>query len=102
MNGPNAVRTLPEFTETDLRRVVAKAERDRPLTVTRCEAAMLCGISVQTFDAWVKKGILPPALPRTRRWSRVAVERRLAGDVAGAFADDQLSPFERWKRDHAH
>jgi hypothetical protein len=98
-----AVRTSSQFTETDSRREsVAQTERNRPLTLTRCEAAAMCGISVQTFDTWVRKGILPPALLGTRRWSRIAIERHLAGEAVPSLADDQLSPFELWKRDHAH
>jgi predicted site-specific integrase-resolvase len=49
------------------------------LTLTRYEAAMLCGISVHTFDEWVSKGILPPPLTENRR-----------------------SAFEEWKRANAH
>jgi predicted DNA-binding transcriptional regulator AlpA len=75
-----------------------------PLTLTRREAARLCGISVQTFDAWIRKGILPPPITGTRRWSRIAVERYLTGDALRSPADRLSSPYEQWKRerDNAH
>jgi hypothetical protein len=62
----------------------------------------MCSISVQTFDAWVRKGTLPPPMPGTRRWSRTAIERRLAGDDASALTSETRSPFEQWKQGNAH
>jgi predicted DNA-binding transcriptional regulator AlpA len=73
-----------------------------PPVLTRREAAQMCKISVQTFDSWVRKAILPRPIPGTRRWSRRAIERALAGEVGTLFGNDELSPFERWKRDNAH
>jgi len=70
--------------------------------LTRPEAAKMCTISVQTFDAWVRKGILPGPIPGTRRWSRIAIERALAGDPVASTADISPSPFEQWKRRDAH
>jgi predicted DNA-binding transcriptional regulator AlpA len=70
------------------------------LTWDRKQAAVRCGISIPTFDAWVKKGILPRPIPGTRRWSRVAVERALGIDANAITSLD--SPFEEWKRAHAH
>ncbi|EXL10009.1 helix-turn-helix transcriptional regulator [Aquamicrobium defluvii] len=67
---------------------------EKPLTLTRQQAAALCGLSPAGFDVWVRKGIVPPAIAGTRRWSRAAVERAL-----GAGPDDvpELSPFEQWE-----
>ena len=61
-------------TESRLRPLPAQAqnERERTLFLSRREAAAICGISVQTFDTYVRKGILPGPLPGTRRWSRAA------------------------------
>jgi hypothetical protein len=70
--------------------------------LTRCEAAKMCRISLQTFDSWVRKGILPGPIAGTRRWSRGAIERRLEGQAAVGSATEQLSPFEQWKRGYAH
>lgn len=74
-----------------------------PLALTRAQAAALCHLSLTGFDSWVRKGIVPSPIPGTRRWSRVALERAIAGEQpAAAVADnDNLSPFEQWKRSNA-
>jgi predicted DNA-binding transcriptional regulator AlpA len=69
------------------------------LTLTRYEAAMLCGISVHTFDEWVSKGILPRSIRGTRRWSRAAIEQALVGGFPRT--ENRRSAFEEWKR-YAH
>jgi hypothetical protein len=72
-----------------------------PPVLTRHDGAKMCGISVSTFDTWVRKGILPGPIAGTRRWSRRAMERRLAGEIAARSTTDEPSPFEQWKRNHA-
>lgn len=79
---------------------VAEANDNWPPVLTRCEAAKMCAISVQTFDSWGRKGILPGPIPGTRRWSRDAIERHLASGAPSA--NDQPSPFEEWKQGNAH
>jgi predicted DNA-binding transcriptional regulator AlpA len=37
-----------------------------PLVLTRSQAAAVIGISVSTFDGWVRKGILPAPIAGTR------------------------------------
>lgn len=68
-----------------------------PLAITRSEAAALCGLTTAGFDVWVRKGIVPPAIKGTRRWSRAAIEAA----VSGAKPPTTLSPFEQWKADNA-
>jgi predicted DNA-binding transcriptional regulator AlpA len=68
------------------------------LTLTRCDAAMLCGISVHTFDEWVSKGILPRPICGTRRWSRAAIEQALAGGLLRPGTENSQSAFEEWKQ----
>jgi helix-turn-helix protein len=84
------------------RRAEVPANNNWPAVLTRAEAAEMCRISVQTFDTWVRKGILPGPIPGTRRWSRIAIERALAGDVVASTADIWPSPFEQWKLRNAH
>jgi hypothetical protein len=67
-----------------------------PLVLTRQQSADMCRISTSTFDAWVRKKILPGAIRGTRRWSRIAIERALAGEAA--TAEPLRSPFEQWNR----
>lgn len=69
------------------------------LILTRQQAADLLGISVSTFDKWVRKGVAPKALPGTRRWSRAALERAMGGEDTRAKAADPESPFEAWKNE---
>lgn len=79
------------------------ANDNSPLVLTRPEAAALCRISAATFDSWVRRGVVPKPIVGTRRWSRVAIERALCGDHSvPAATNDNLSPFEAWKRQHAH
>jgi len=99
------VRRPSKFTEADLRRAIRtnrQANDNWPPVLARPEAAEMCRISVQTFDSWVRKGVLPGPIPGTRRWSRVAIERSLAGGVVAKIATDHPSPFEQWKRGNAH
>jgi hypothetical protein len=44
----------------------------------------MCCVSAPTFDSWVRKSILPKPISGTRRWSRLAIERALAGDTTSA------------------
>ncbi len=70
-----------------------------PLTLTRDEAAELCGLSPAGFDVWVRKGIVPRPVKGTRRWSRAALERSLSGEVAAN--DDAEDAYRRWKESRA-
>jgi hypothetical protein len=98
------VRVPNKFTDAEKRyaTIAAQSDLNRPLVLTRCQAAVMCGISTQTLDAWVRKSVLPPPLPGTRRWSRVAIERALIGELVTPPADIHSSPFEEWKRSNAH
>lgn len=66
---------------------------EKPLTLTRPQAAALLGLTPAGFDVWVRKGIVPPAIAGTRRWSRAAIERAISGDAV----DVELDPFEAWE-----
>ena len=63
------------------------------LALTRPQAAALCGLTPSGFDSWVQRGIVPPPIPGTRRWSRADLERALGGQSA----EKSLDPFEEWK-----
>ena len=76
------------------------ANDNYPIVLTRPQAAAMCGLTTSGFDTWVRKGVVPPALHGTRRWSRVAIERALSGDAL-VSADANLSPYELWKAQNA-
>jgi hypothetical protein len=79
---------------------IPKAANDNwPLVLTRLEAAEMCHISVYTLDACVRKGILPKPIHGTRRWSRIAIEQALSGNTVAPKVE---SPFQQWRRAHAH
>jgi predicted DNA-binding transcriptional regulator AlpA len=73
------------------------------ITLTRPDAAALCGLSPSGFDAWVRKGIVPPAMPGTRRWSRAAIELALARAHGAAWeeAPPALDAFQQWETEEA-
>jgi hypothetical protein len=80
---------------------IHSAETTAALSLSRHEAARLCGISVHTFDTWVRKKILPGSIPGTRRWSRVSIEHALVHECGVGSIGPNRSPFEEWKRRNA-
>jgi hypothetical protein len=56
------------------------------------------------FDAWVKKGVVPGPIPGTRRWSKLAIVRALAGEANPIIveSDDPDVILERALKHHAH
>jgi hypothetical protein len=82
--------------------VRSPANDNWPLVLTRREAAEMSAISVQTFDVWVRKGILPGPIAGTRRWSRVTIEVALSGGHVAVPSESDQSPFQQWKRHNAH
>lgn len=45
-----------------------------PRGLTKADAAAYCGCSEDAFDTWVKKGIVPGAIPGTQRWDLKAID----------------------------
>ena len=72
---------------------------EKPLTLTRPQAAALCGLTPAGFDVWVRKGIVPSAIKGTRRWSRAGIEAALSGGQSDPL--EELDPFEKWERENA-
>lgn len=73
------------------------ANDNHPAALTRQQAAELCGLTPSGFDGWVRRGIVPPAIMGTRRWSRDAILRA----IAGTAVDVELDPMEQWERENA-
>ena len=72
------------------------------LALTRAQAAELCELTPSGFDSWVKRGIVPGPINGTRRWSKVALERAIAGVVkSGGNADDPEAAFAEWLKSNA-
>ena len=64
---------------------------------TREEAAEELGLKLSTFDVWVRKGILPAPIPKTKRWDMKAIHAKL--DKVSGLAQDTASPYQRWQRE---
>lgn len=73
------------------------------LSLTRIEAAKLCGLTPSGFDGWVRRGIVPPPIMGTKRWSRVQLERALAGqswvppESCATSAEQGKDNYEAWR-----
>jgi hypothetical protein len=53
-----------------------------PRLLTREQAAAYCGVSLATFTAWIRRGIVPGLVPTLQRQS----ETKLAGPMAPTIA----------------
>lgn len=56
----------------------------------------MCGVSPTTFSNWVARGIVPPAIPGTRRWDREAIAAKF-GEAFGA-STTKADEFEKWDK----
>ncbi len=71
-----------------------------PRGLTREQAAEYVGCeSVQAFNDWIRKGIIPSSIPGTNRWDRKALDRAL--DRRSGLLEDPTPSFEEWARNHA-
>jgi len=68
-------------------------ELSRQLTWNRKEAALMCGVSVNTFSKWVRDGFMPQPL-RNGRFSADAIRAALAS-TSGSV--EQETAYGRWK-----
>jgi hypothetical protein len=70
-----------------------------PRLLTRKQAASYCGVSLTTFTAWVRRGIVPGPVHRTHRWDRKAIDAAL--DVLSCI-DARLEgkALDQWKAKH--
>ena len=69
-----------------------------PRLLTRAAAAAYCGLRPSTFDDWVRRELLPTALPMTRRWDLKAIDAaldRLSG--LNQKSNNIVSAFDSWK-----
>jgi hypothetical protein len=71
-----------------------------PRGLTREQAAEYCGCdSLAAFDDWVRRSIVPKAIPGTARWDRKAIDRAL--DRRSGLLEAADSSFEEWVASHA-
>lgn len=76
-----------------------RADNDNyPPVLTRPQAAAMCNLTPSGFDSWVRRGIVPTALPGTRRWSRDAILKAVSGDMSIGV---EIDPYDKWKAENA-
>jgi hypothetical protein len=66
-----------------------------PRLLTRKQAAEYCRLSLQGFSEWVKRGIVPPALPGTTRWDLKAIDAAL--DRASGLTPTSMNALDQWR-----
>jgi hypothetical protein len=72
-----------------------------PRGLSREQAAEYCGCeSVQAFNDWVRKGIVPGPMPGTNRFDRKALDRAL-DRCSGLVSNSDSLSFEEWESHHA-
>lgn len=72
----------------------------RPRCLTREQAAEYCACdTIGAFDDWVRRGIVPKAMPGTTKWDRCAIDRAL--DRRSGLIDDPTTSFDEWAASHA-
>ncbi len=70
-----------------------------PAVMKREIAAEYCSLSVSGFDQWVREGRLPPPLPRSKRWSKEAIDRSIAKMDGGSCLIgglDEAPDLDKW------
>ena len=71
-----------------------------PRGLSREQAAAYCGCeTVEAFDGWVRKGIVPGPISGTHRWDRRAIDRAL--DRRSGLLSDAGSSIDEWLAEHA-
>ena len=66
------------------------------------DAAADCGVTPATWSKWVAAGMVPAALPGTRRWDRKAIDAALdkaSGIKAPLATTDGDEALEQWIRE---
>ncbi len=71
--------------------------RKRGLTIHEAAAYAGCN-TVAAFRAWVRKKIMPPALPGTHRYDRRAIDAALDRLSGLSTTIMEVSEYETWKQ----
>lgn len=73
---------------------------DAPRLLRKPEVLTMLGVSASTLRRWQESGIVPPPLPGTARWDRLAIERALdrARGVAEPSAPTLSERAAKWAK----
>ena len=66
-----------------------------PRLLTRQQAAAYCSVSLETFDDYRRRGIVPDPINGTARWDRKLIDMWL--DKASGIASATASPLDEWR-----
>ena len=66
-----------------------------PRLLTRQQAAAYCSVSLETFDDYRRRGIVPDPVTGTARWDRKLIDLWL--DRASGIASDTVTPLDEWR-----
>lgn len=72
-----------------------------PRLLSRPQAATYLALSVAAFDDWVRRGLVPGALPGTHRWDRQAIDAALDRASGLTIPITNETDYAAWKKAHA-
>ena len=67
----------------------------RPRLLSRQHAANYCSVSLETFDDYRRRGIVPDPVDGTARWDRKLIDQWL--DRASGIASETTTPLDEWR-----
>jgi hypothetical protein len=77
--------------------VISLADQIAPRGLTKEQAAAYCGCGLDAFETWVKKGLVPGAIPGTQRWDRKAIDVWLDRASGLAVETPESNPLKAWQ-----
>ena len=66
-----------------------------PRLLSRQQAAGYCGVALETFDDYRRRGIVPDPINGTQRWDRKLIDQWL--DKASGITSSTTSPLDEWR-----
>ena len=73
-----------------------------PRALTHSQAAAYCSLTLSGFDAWVSRGLVPGAIPGTKRWDKRALDHALDLISNLPSSDPATTDLDEWRRKHAN
>jgi|SaaInlStandDraft_5_1057022.scaffolds.fasta_scaffold47180_1 hypothetical protein len=69
--------------------------KQSPRLLSRQHAATYCGVSLETFDDYRRRGIVPDPVDGTARWDIKLIDQWL--DRASGIVSDMATPLDEWR-----
>lgn len=71
------------------------SEKQQPRLISKKQAAAYCGVSVQGFDDYRRRGIVPGPIEGTRKWDKMKIDIWL--DSASKIISADANPLDEWR-----